>query len=70
MPVPRAVVPLRNVTVPVGTAVPEAGVTFAVKARAVADEGLALFPPASAGTSVPRTRKLLELEAEPKGASR
>ena len=31
VPVPSAVVPSRNVTIPVGTAVPEAGVTVAMR---------------------------------------
>lgn len=35
VPVPSVVVPLRNVTVPVGIAVPEAGVTVAVKVMLV-----------------------------------
>jgi tetratricopeptide (TPR) repeat protein len=40
------------------------------KARAVANEGLALLPAVTAGTPKPRTRKLLELETETKRASR
>ena len=38
------------------------------KAHAVAFEGLALLPQVAAGTPMPRARKLLESEAETKGA--
>lgn len=40
------------------------------QARAAANEGLALIPAVSAGAQLPRTRKLLELEAEAKHAAR
>jgi len=40
------------------------------QSRAAAKEGLALLPVVSAGTPLPRTRKLLELEAEAKHAAR
>jgi tetratricopeptide (TPR) repeat protein len=38
------------------------------RAREAASEGLALLPPASPGTQMSRTRKLLELEAKPSAA--
>jgi len=40
------------------------------KARAAAHEGLALLPPISTGTPLPRTRKLLQVEAEATRTSR
>ena len=40
------------------------------QSRAAAKEGLALLPVVSAGTPLPRTRKLLELEAEAKHAAK
>jgi tetratricopeptide (TPR) repeat protein len=40
------------------------------KARAAANEGLALLPPVTAGAPTPRTRKLLELQTETNRVSR
>ncbi len=40
------------------------------KARATANEGLSLLPAVTAGTPIPRTRKLLELQTETKPVSR
>ena len=40
------------------------------KSRTAAEEGLALLPAVTAGTPIPRTSKLLELETEPKHTSR